>query len=449
MTRWFKWMTKRRLAVLLAVLFLGGAVSFVPSAVAQVQPMDQMMLRLFQATEAGQYQEAVRRSDELLRIMRNPRSLNQIGAVALVHAHRGRAFGHLGQFEKAEENLSIALGLLNRAPSKFKAQRNLVMNSQAVLLIERGRFEEAERTYKRLLSQPDVGFGERLLMEGNLVGALLNQGKLTEAKTIAQRLLAEIPKTPPKDGSLYLSLPKSLMNAQANVLGSLAEIARSNGELSEAKRLHEQVLEIRRKSLGPNHPDVAVTLNNLGVIATAEGAHEQALVDFQSALAIVRPLSPTPMSLTITTNIADTARELGDLQRAIMLYEGVVKDLSTHFPISLATSDTLFHNLGLAYFQIGQPVKAEEVLLGALRIRQGLYSGPHPFILSTSAAIGWTYIDQGRPDDALYMASHLEKQAAKLVGRGSRSVDVNSDANTFISDVNMLILESAWAVSNP
>ena len=55
-------------------------------------------------------------------------------------------------------------------------------------------------------------------------------------------------------------------------------------EYAAAKQSHEQALAIRRKSLPPDHPDIAHSLNNLGVVqselreyAAAKQSHEQAL----------------------------------------------------------------------------------------------------------------------------------------------------------------------------
>ena len=51
------------------------------------------------------------------------------------------------------------------------------------------------------------------------------------------------------------------------------------------RQSHEQALAIRRKSLPPDHPDIAHSLNNLGKVqrvqlreyAAAKQSHEQAL----------------------------------------------------------------------------------------------------------------------------------------------------------------------------
>jgi hypothetical protein len=44
----------------------------------------------------------------------------------------------------------------------------------------------------------------------------------------------------------------------------------------EARRLYAQAIDIRREVLGPDHPDLAVSLNDLAVMHVREGEHDRA-----------------------------------------------------------------------------------------------------------------------------------------------------------------------------
>lgn len=50
----------------------------------------------------------------------------------------------------------------------------------------------------------------------------------------------------------------------ATSLNNLGVLARRQGRLAEAERLHRRALAIRRATLGPDHPDVAQSQHNLG-----------------------------------------------------------------------------------------------------------------------------------------------------------------------------------------
>jgi hypothetical protein len=66
-------------------------------------------------------------------------------------------------------------------------------------------------------------------------------------------------------------------NTQRRVLGddhpntlatmnNLAETLRAQDNLSEAREMHDNVLESRRRILGENHPNTLTSMNNLAVV---------------------------------------------------------------------------------------------------------------------------------------------------------------------------------------
>ena len=56
--------------------------------------------------------------------------------------------------------------------------------------------------------------------------------------------------------------------------------------MSAPDPLYERALAIREKALGPDHPDVAKSLNNLALLYRAQGAYERAGPLYERALAI-------------------------------------------------------------------------------------------------------------------------------------------------------------------
>ena len=48
------------------------------------------------------------------------------------------------------------------------------------------------------------------------------------------------------------------------------------GNYAEAEPLHQQSLAIKEKALGPEHPDVAVSLNNLASLYQSQGKYAEA-----------------------------------------------------------------------------------------------------------------------------------------------------------------------------
>ena len=58
------------------------------------------------------------------------------------------------------------------------------------------------------------------------------------------------------------------------------------GQYQKALPLVQRALEINEKALGPEHPDLAVSLNNLAGLYQAMGAYDKALPLYQRALTI-------------------------------------------------------------------------------------------------------------------------------------------------------------------
>jgi tetratricopeptide (TPR) repeat protein len=80
---------------------------------------------------------------------------------------------------------------------------------------------------------------------------------------------------------------KSLEVANANVgpdhpnvatsLNNLAELYRTQGDYTKAEPLYKRSLAISEKALGPDHPDVATSLNNLAFLYHATKREKEAL----------------------------------------------------------------------------------------------------------------------------------------------------------------------------
>ena len=89
------------------------------------------------------------------------------------------------------------------------------------------------------------------------------------------------------------------------------------GRYEKAEPLYQRALEIREAQLGPEHPDVATSLNNLAELYRLQGRYEEAEPLYQRALGIFEAqLGPEhPNTVTVREN-------LETLQQAIEGGEG-------------------------------------------------------------------------------------------------------------------------------
>ena len=76
-------------------------------------------------------------------------------------------------------------------------------------------------------------------------------------------------------------------------LNNLALLYDTQGRYAEAEALYQRSLTIREKALGPEHPDVAGSLNNLAELYRAQGHYAEAEPLHQRSLADERQLLET------------------------------------------------------------------------------------------------------------------------------------------------------------
>ncbi|MFN9953826.1 MAG: tetratricopeptide repeat-containing protein, partial [bacterium] len=74
----------------------------------------------------------------------------------------------------------------------------------------------------------------------------------------------------------------------SNSLKNLAGLYDSQGRYEEAEPLYLQALELDKRLLGENHPHVASCLNNLALLYNTQGKYAEAEVFSQQALVIYR-----------------------------------------------------------------------------------------------------------------------------------------------------------------
>ncbi|CAM9468013.1 unnamed protein product, partial [Sphacelaria rigidula] len=79
----------------------------------------------------------------------------------------------------------------------------------------------------------------------------------------------------------------------------------TQGKYDKARAMFERALNIRESALGPVHPDVAASLNDLGWLLRLQGRYEDALPLCEQALAMRKK--------TLGTNHPDTAISLKNL----------------------------------------------------------------------------------------------------------------------------------------
>ena len=106
-------------------------------------------------------------------------------------------------------------------------------------------------------------------------------------------------------------------------LNNLAELYRAQGKYDQAKLLHQRALAIREKTLGSDHPSVAQSLNNRAELYRAQGKYAKAEPLYQQALEIQeKALGPDHSHVAISlNNRAELYRAQGKYDQAESLHQ--------------------------------------------------------------------------------------------------------------------------------
>ncbi len=186
-------------------------------------------------------------------------------------------------------------------------------------------------------------------------------------------------------------------------LNNLAELYRDLGQYEEALPLCQRALKIREQVLGPNHPQVATSLNNLALLYKTQGQYGEALPLYQRALKIdEQAYGPNhPEVATDLNNLAALYHAQGQYEEALPLYQRALKideqALGPDHP-DVATS---LNNLAELYRDLGQYEEALPLYQRALKIREQALVPDHPDVATSLNNLAELYRDLGQYEEAL------------------------------------------------
>jgi tetratricopeptide (TPR) repeat protein len=181
-------------------------------------------------------------------------------------------------------------------------------------------------------------------------------------------------------------------------LNNLALLLEDQGDHSAARPLFERALAIWEKALGPEHSDTAASLNNLASLLRDQGDHSAARPLFERALAIrEKALGPEhPYTATNLNNLAMLLLEdQGDHSAARPLFERALaiweKALGPEHPQTAAS----LNNLASLLRDQGDLAAARPLLERALAIREKALGPEHPHTAESLNNLAWLLRDQG------------------------------------------------------
>ncbi|MGH6847493.1 MAG: tetratricopeptide repeat protein, partial [Methylocella sp.] len=160
----------------------------------------------------------------------------------------------LGNSEAALEDYKSKLAQASQALDYLKKEVLPEPLERAQLALQKGETSDAEALFRKALSGGKEKAAEAAYQLGQLAEGRIDYRSAYQYYEQAAELQPDNP--------LYL-----------NAAGKIDYVV---GRYSEAEPLFQRALAIWEKALGPEHPDVATSLNNLALLYDAQGQYVQA-----------------------------------------------------------------------------------------------------------------------------------------------------------------------------
>jgi len=198
---------------------------------------------------------------------------------------------------------------------------------------------------------------------------------------------------------------RALGEDHPDVLSSLSNLATLEarvGRLDDALALQQDLLARRRRVLGPDDPAVAVTLNNIGFIHYRQERYEEAERAFRESLDLRRRVLPRthPDVLLSMNNLASVLREQGRMEEAEDLFREVLALRMQVYGNDHPSVGVSHYNLGRLLHSAGRHDEAVMHLRAALDIDRRAYGATHPEVGTDAFQLGSALADAGRCGEA-------------------------------------------------
>jgi tetratricopeptide (TPR) repeat protein len=186
-------------------------------------------------------------------------------------------------------------------------------------------------------------------------------------------------------------------------LNELAIVRYRQGRYDEAVQVQKRALAIREKAYGADHPDIARSLHNLANIAYEQGRYDEAEPLQKRALAIrEKAYGGDHADVAKSLNdLANLRHELGSYEEAISLYMRSLAILEKTVGANHPLYASGLNNLATSYEWQGRLEEAELTHKRAMGIIEDALGTDHPLLATSLHNLAIIYYQQDRYDEAV------------------------------------------------
>jgi non-specific serine/threonine protein kinase/serine/threonine-protein kinase len=216
-------------------------------------------------------------------------------------------------------------------------------------------------------------------------------GEATEAEKLYRKVLTE------KRASFGEEHPATLVS-----LHNLAAALEKLGRREEAEPMYRRVLEIERIRSGPDHPDILVTAHNLAFLCEKLGRYSEAEPLYLDTLMRCRYVyGPAhPGTLRCTVNLAALYRETGRAELAVDILECALDDALQEMPWDAPPAVDVMRALATSLAEAREHERAEPLFARSADAMRAWQAADRPKLGATLSGWGECLIALDRAPEA-------------------------------------------------
>jgi tetratricopeptide (TPR) repeat protein len=192
----------------------------------------------------------------------------------------------------------------------------------------------------------------------------------------------------------------------------------SDGRYDESEELEVQVMQIKKRLLGNEHPDTLTSMANLALTYCGQGRWRDAEELEAQVMQTTKRVfgNEHPHTLTSIANLASTYENQGRWKEAeklqVYVMQAMERVLGGEHPDTLAS----IHNLASTYGKQGRWQEAEELEVQVVQTRKRVLGNEHPHTLTSIANLGLTYLNQGQWNEAEELQVQVMETMKRVLG---------------------------------
>lgn len=256
-----------------------------------------------------------------------------------------------GQYKEAESLQSQVVAIHEKTLGKEHPTTATSLSNLGNVLYLQGKFKEAEAVHRRVLAIREKVLGpehpDTATSMNNLANVLQEQGKdemlsPSEARAQARFNLQAYTET---EGLFRkaLAIQERTLGpnhpATANTLNNLSTYLDRRGRAEEAEPLQRRALDILEKSLGPLHPDTAAMLTTLAVMLDRQGKLTESEALYRKAVEVARQAGNPRILLLNSSRLGFALAKHGRYREALPFYKEAVDTLDYLYVRTRGLSD--------------------------------------------------------------------------------------------------------------